>query len=193
MSGILRSLWGSCFSLAASAGIAYGCSTSGGSGPSGTSNTFLSCERDSACGELQCICGACTKSCSGNSDCGGLGPKAVCVTASAERTALCTPSAVPAKGFCAPTCRSSSDCEAGHPCLAGVCSPHAASTDASTADSGGGSGAGGRPGSAGAGGTAPMQRDAGRDATNDGGEGGQGGGTATPEVGPDATRSEERR
>jgi len=57
MSGILRSLWGSCFSLVASVGIAYGCSTSGGSGPSGTSNAFLSCERDSACGELQCICG----------------------------------------------------------------------------------------------------------------------------------------
>lgn len=64
-------------------------SCGGSTNKSGTdSNTHWLdvCERDDQCGSLQCICGVCTKTCTADATCAGLGDNAVCAAPDCSQT-----------------------------------------------------------------------------------------------------------
>lgn len=77
------------------------------------------CENDSSCGDLQCLCGVCTLPCAEVRACDGL-TSAVCATA-----------ACGAQGICTRACETSADCAAsGVICSAeGTCVPTAVPPD----------------------------------------------------------------
>ncbi len=114
-------------------------SCNGNTDSSGTdSNTHWleRCDSDVECGELSCICGTCTKSCTTATSCETYGSQATCTMVSG-----CTDAAAPTA--CVVTCNTNADCD-GASCEMGQCRK----------GSGSGSGGTGGAGGAGAGGTA---------------------------------------
>ncbi|MGD8860260.1 MAG: hypothetical protein PVI30_09615 [Myxococcales bacterium] len=97
------------------------CSPDGGSPQVGSqTNWLMACEASSDCGELQCVCGACTARCDDDAACQGLAA-ASCIAADDEGSmALCgeTP---PGSGICLPRCEGG--CDGGTRCVSGVCVP----------------------------------------------------------------------
>lgn len=95
-----------------------------GEGPNaGTQTNWLrSCQHDTDCGELRCICGACTRSCEGADTCTDL-PEASCIAAEDTGTvALCAGRRPAEPGLCLVSCLLD-DCPSGTSCVAGVCTP----------------------------------------------------------------------
>jgi glucuronoarabinoxylan endo-1,4-beta-xylanase len=89
----------------------------------GTQTNWLTvCQSDADCGDLRCLCGACTWSCGDATNCDGL-TGASCVHADDEgAVALCGGSRPASYGLCLLPC-SRADCPEGTSCVAGVCSP----------------------------------------------------------------------
>lgn len=86
-------------------------------------NWLRACDSDSECGDLQCICGACTVPCAAETACSDQSG-AACVSASdVGATALCGGHLPPTSGLCLQRCESEDDCPQGSACVAGVCSP----------------------------------------------------------------------
>ncbi len=87
-------------------------------------NWLKSCNVKSDCGASQdCLCGACTETCTAQSDCQAL-PGSSCVPASVDgAVALCGGAQPTVAGLCLPSCDDSSPCFSGQMCVAGVCAP----------------------------------------------------------------------
>jgi glucuronoarabinoxylan endo-1,4-beta-xylanase len=103
-------------------------------GPQGGSQTnwLVRCESSLECGSLECVCGVCTATCTGDADCDGLG-SASCLSANdAGAVALCAGQAAPAS-LCLPRCDESS-CGEAHSCVAGVCTPDGEATASVSVD-----------------------------------------------------------
>jgi glucuronoarabinoxylan endo-1,4-beta-xylanase len=83
-------------------------------------NWLALCSEDSECGELQCLCGLCSSTCSAEAQCSGLAD-ATCITKDDPGAIAVCGGQTPAAGLCLPTC-SKQNCESGH-CVAGVCEP----------------------------------------------------------------------
>lgn len=95
--------------------------------PEGDSHTnwLRSCDKDSECGPLSCVCGVCTSPCSADNSCGDA-PGSTCVPADhAGVVAMCGGKPAPVAGMCLPSCADVS-CAAGQACVAGVCQPQTA-------------------------------------------------------------------
>lgn len=91
--------------------------------PQGDSQTnwLESCELDADCGPLSCVCGVCTRTCSGESACDERGFE--CFSWSSPGAAsACSGHAPPSSGMCLPSCVDA-PCEAGRECVAGACVP----------------------------------------------------------------------
>ncbi len=85
-------------------------------------NWLRQCHSDDQCGDLQCLCGVCTRACTGADSCGDM-PGAECVSASeAGATAQCSGSQPPVAGLCMRLCDTGS-CASDQMCVAGVCTP----------------------------------------------------------------------
>ncbi|MBN1654565.1 MAG: hypothetical protein JXA30_12405 [Deltaproteobacteria bacterium] len=85
-------------------------------------NWLTRCRADSDCGELECLCGACTRSCSDDPSCGEL-PGASCVASDdAAAIALCAGTRSTSRGLCLLPCPAEG-CANGMTCVAGVCMP----------------------------------------------------------------------
>ncbi len=96
------------------------CGTSGGPQTGGLTNWMRTCEKDADCGDLSCVCGACTRPC--RTQCADL-PDASCVAADdAGAVALCGGDEPTSAGICLQTCEPG-ECPASTTCVAGVCSP----------------------------------------------------------------------
>ncbi len=98
-------------------------------GPSvGTQTNWLTlCRIDAECGELQCLCGACTRSCSDGPACGEL-PGTSCVAAEDDGAiVLCAGNPLPSPGLCLEPCPAEG-CGNGTSCVAGACVPTPAQT-----------------------------------------------------------------
>src|SRR5262245_7616989 len=90
--------------------------------PGGESNFLRSC--DGACGSgLSCVCGVCTRTCSGDAACGGLAANAVCVM---PASGSCE---APKALVCEVQCSQDRQCGAGLRCDAGVCRERAGSAE----------------------------------------------------------------
>jgi hypothetical protein len=101
---------------------ATACTPSGGPKTGTQTNWLSTCQTDSECGALQCLCGACTRSCSDAPSCNEL-PEASCVAAEdAGAIALCGGTPPASAGLCLVPCPAEG-CEAGTSCVAGVCVP----------------------------------------------------------------------
>ncbi len=89
----------------------------------GTQTNWLSgCRTDADCGDLHCVCGACTESCGDDTNCVGL-PGASCVAAADDRAvAMCDGSRPTSLGVCLLPCPREG-CPEGTSCVSGVCSP----------------------------------------------------------------------
>lgn len=85
-------------------------------------NWLRACASDAECGDLQCVCGACTLLCDAETACSDQ-PDATCVTPDdVGATALCG-GHPPAASLCLQRCTSEADCPQGSACVAGVCRP----------------------------------------------------------------------
>jgi glucuronoarabinoxylan endo-1,4-beta-xylanase len=97
-------------------------------GPQGDSHTnwLRSCESDVECGgELSCLCGLCSKTCSNDAAC-STAEGSSCFAADREGAiAACSGAKPPFAGMCLPSC-SDGDCAPGFACVAGACLPEPA-------------------------------------------------------------------
>jgi glucuronoarabinoxylan endo-1,4-beta-xylanase len=104
------------------AACAAACAPANGPNVGTQTNWLTLCRSDAECGELQCLCGACTRSCSDEPACGEL-PGASCVAAEdSGAIALCGGSLPACPGLCLVPCPDEG-CAGGTSCVAGVCMP----------------------------------------------------------------------
>lgn len=101
---------------------AASCGPAGGPKTGTQTNWLRSCQSDSECGGLRCLCGACSRTCNDEASCTGLAG-AACVPADDEGAiALCAGSSPGHPGICLPPC-GAEGCASGTSCVAGVCTP----------------------------------------------------------------------
>ncbi len=112
-----------------------GCDASGGPRAGGLTNWLRTCERDADCGDLRCLCGACTLPCDAAAACADLDGTACVDAEETGAIALCDGDAPASPGLCLQRC-SDDECGAGAACVAGVCSPLPEPTAHVTIDTG---------------------------------------------------------
>lgn len=108
-----------------------GCQTSGPLVSSQT-NWLRACDSADDCGDLSCICGACTASCDGENDCEASGLES-CVLASEAGAAAVCGGKTPTVGMCLPRCDEEA-CPSGMTCVAGVCAAGHDATESVSVD-----------------------------------------------------------
>jgi hypothetical protein len=106
-------------------------------GTDGATHFLVECDADAECGELSCLCGVCSTSCSEDAQCSDLNDQATCLTGSAMSCGA-------AEKSCAVECDGDADCSgsgAGARCSAGACirpatpsTPDAGTPDATVAN-----------------------------------------------------------
>jgi O-glycosyl hydrolase len=99
-------------------------------GPQGDSHTnwLRSCESDTECGTLQCLCGVCTAPCSTDDACSAAPGSSCLAAADPGAIATCAGKRPPAPGMCLPVCSAEGGCGDAQQCVAGACQPSAAPT-----------------------------------------------------------------
>jgi hypothetical protein len=117
-----RALWKSwvlVIAMGVVLGVHAGCSPDAKT--SGETHWLGDCDRDSDCetGE-QCLCGVCSRTCSGDGECGG-GPAAECFETASRALAQRCGKLPPSGGICLAVCSSSPDCREGNSCFRGAC------------------------------------------------------------------------
>jgi glucuronoarabinoxylan endo-1,4-beta-xylanase len=113
------------FFVASGTALSVGCQPDAGPSSDSQTNWLVTCQGDSECGTLSCVCGVCTLPCSADDACGDA-PGSVCFEAGAPGTvALCDGAPPAVAGLCLPSCDSAS-CAPGQQCVAGACEPVAA-------------------------------------------------------------------
>ena len=99
------------------------CDSSSGPKTGGLTNWLRACQIDAECGELECVCGACTVTCRENDVCDGL-TGASCIPANdSGAIALCGGDEPSSAGLCLPRCDDDGACPSGSVCVADVCVP----------------------------------------------------------------------
>jgi hypothetical protein len=82
-------------------------------------NWLKECQVNAECGDLECLCGRCTRPCQA-SECGGISADAVCSPGSGQAVqSLCEGSESPA--LCLRGCDTTEQCGSAEQCLEGVC------------------------------------------------------------------------
>lgn len=104
------------------AACAAACAPTNGPNVGTQTNWLTICRADGECGELECLCGTCTRSCSDEPSCSEL-PGGSCIAAEDDGAiALCGGSLPPSPGLCLVPCPAEG-CASGTSCVAGVCVP----------------------------------------------------------------------
>jgi hypothetical protein len=119
----LRASHPASLALLALVGAGYGgCEPTTGPRTGGQTNWLRVCRSDADCGDLECLCGACTRACSRATSCDDL-PDTNCVRANdVGAVALCGGTPPPREALCLERC-DDGECPDGSACVAGVCSP----------------------------------------------------------------------
>jgi hypothetical protein len=110
--------------LAALTLLGLACQPTGGPRTDSQTNWYRECTVDADCGELDCLCGMCTRSCAAAPGCGELAGASCLVSSSAGAVAACLGQTPPVEGLCLATC-GDEDCPQGTDCVAGTCVPAA--------------------------------------------------------------------
>jgi glucuronoarabinoxylan endo-1,4-beta-xylanase len=120
-------VWTGAALLSMVASLATACGPDQGPQTGSQTSWVRACQIDAECGNLRCLCGACTRSCDADATCVGL-PGAACVSAGDEGSiALCGGKSPPSPGLCLPRCGNDA-CAPGQMCVAGACGPLPAPT-----------------------------------------------------------------
>ena len=118
-----RSAWGAAWILPAGVALLVaGCSPERGPQTGSQTNWLKACQSDAECGDLVCLCGACTTSCNARAECGDLSGASCVAADDVGAIALCAGDTPWRAGFCLPRCEGH-ECAAGTACVAGVCTP----------------------------------------------------------------------
>jgi len=102
--------------------VPLACSTKAARGGDSNTNWLRTCDNASDCGGLDCICGFCTKACSGSS-CGS-GPATECIEPSDSATEMACRGVRPMTPLCTSRCAHDADCAAAGAnlrCIDGAC------------------------------------------------------------------------
>ncbi len=111
------------FWIVASVAFVAAPSCSPGAPQTGSQTNWLShCETSADCGELECVCGTCTTTCSEDADCASTPGSSSCVAKSETGAAAACDGEAPSFGLCLPRCDEGA-CESGAKCVADVCVP----------------------------------------------------------------------
>jgi len=117
-----RTVWGACALPAILGLLVAACSPERGPQTGSQTNWLTVCRSDAECGDVKCLCGACTTTCEAEADCGDL-TGASCIPAEdSGAIALCGGCTPSHSGLCLPRCEDQ-ECEDGTACVAGVCTP----------------------------------------------------------------------
>src|SRR5690606_584833 len=84
-------------------------------------NWLMECSSTTECGELECVCGACTLPCDAELQCAGLDGASCVGESDPGAVALCG-GQTPPSSLCLPLCGTTT-CDAQESCIAGVCVP----------------------------------------------------------------------
>jgi glucuronoarabinoxylan endo-1,4-beta-xylanase len=98
------------------------CAPKNGPRTDSQTNWLRSCDSQSDCGDLDCICGACTRLCDGDAACKTLGGADCLSSQEVGVVALCSGTRPSVAGLCLPVC-SDGSCPEGQMCVAGTCHP----------------------------------------------------------------------
>lgn len=109
------------------------CSSPSGPRTGSQTHWLRSCDDATDCGELSCICGACTLACDETAACDTLTGASCLPAEGAGATALCSGNPPTQAGLCLPEC-SDESCAEGLSCVAGACTPTPISTVTVTID-----------------------------------------------------------
>ncbi|MBN1606841.1 MAG: hypothetical protein JW940_09410, partial [Polyangiaceae bacterium] len=114
--------FGSRARLVAAAGwLLAACDPKGGPQTDSQTNWLRACDSQADCGDLDCICGACTRLCDKDASCKTFG--GACLTSQEVGVvALCSGTRPSVAGLCLPECDDGS-CPEGQMCVAGACNP----------------------------------------------------------------------
>ncbi len=108
------------FGLLLASWLLVACGESAQGGDTQT-NWLHMCQASTECGDLECICGRCTKTCEA-SDCGDLAAQAECFPATNQGVqSLCEGSE--ASAMCLSGCETAAQCGSAEQCLEGACVP----------------------------------------------------------------------
>lgn len=102
--------------------VLAGCSPARGPQTGSQTNWLKACGSDDDCGDLKCLCGACTVSCDAEADCADLAGASCVANEDAGAIALCGGCTPSNPGLCLPRC-DDAECTDGTACVAGVCIP----------------------------------------------------------------------
>ncbi len=102
--------------------LVAGCDATRGPRAGGLTNWLRVCESDADCGDLRCLCGACTLPCGAEGECAGLDGTTCIDAEESGAIALCSGEAPTSPGLCLTRCEDD-DCGRGAACVAGVCTP----------------------------------------------------------------------
>jgi len=98
------------------------CTPTGGPKSGTQTNWLRTCKSNADCGDLRCLCGACTSSCGDADNCEGLDGAECFAADEASAVALCAGRRATSLGLCLLPCPEEG-CPGGTSCVAGVCSP----------------------------------------------------------------------
>ena len=96
------------------------CSPSKGPQTGSQTNWLTVCDSSADCGELECLCGACTATCANDDSCSELAGASCVVPSDEGSIALCGGQRAE-QSICLPRCEAT--CAEGTSCIAGVCAP----------------------------------------------------------------------
>jgi glucuronoarabinoxylan endo-1,4-beta-xylanase len=112
-----RAIW-----VAAAGWLLAACEPKSGPQTDSQTNWLRACSSQSDCGDLDCICGACTRLCDRDAACKALGDTSCLTAQEVGVVALCSGTSPSVAGLCLPACRDGS-CPEGQMCVAGACNP----------------------------------------------------------------------
>lgn len=104
------------------------CDPESSPGPQGDSHTnwLRTCSSDAECGELSCVCGRCSRSCTDDAACSAA-PGYTCFRSTEEGPLASCSAELQGGGMCLPSC-GDADCAAAFSCVSGACVPAPAPT-----------------------------------------------------------------
>ncbi len=103
--------------------LVMGCARNGDQPQDGQTHWLETCDKNSECGELECVCGFCVQTCDEERACDVEGMTTDCKPVDSEAVEALCQSEEPPDRVCLEPCSGDSKCDKGQACIGGACVP----------------------------------------------------------------------